>query len=167
MVQSKEEKRRAKKEAKKRYWKKLYDNAEVIECGCGCEKKIKSVDKYGRKKSFISGHNGRKYKNPTQYKREWNHRNRKSRYEYKREYTRKRKIFCINELGGKCVECGIKYDGRNACIFDCHHVDPSKKKYNLGTSRLTNISMNRVKVELKKCVLMCSNCHRLHHFEGF
>lgn len=57
------------KEIKKRYFKKVYDNAKFVECECGCGSIIKNKDKYGRNKRFISGHNNRKYSDPTEYKR--------------------------------------------------------------------------------------------------
>ena len=79
------------KEAKKRYFKKIYDAAEMVECACGCKKLIKNKDKYGRDKKFISGHNNRKYEDPTQHKREWNHRNRRQIYLKKVLSTKKRK----------------------------------------------------------------------------
>lgn len=39
-------------------------------CKCGCGRTIPAKDRYGRSHDYISGHNGRKYADPTQYKRE-------------------------------------------------------------------------------------------------
>jgi len=154
------------KERKKRYFKKVYDNAPFIKCACGCDTTIKSKDRYGRDKRYVPGHNGRKYKDPTQYKREWNHRNRKFRYDYKVKYLHKRKVRFIEMLGGKCAICSIKYDGNNACMFDFHHRDPNKKKFNIN-SALSNKSLKDISEEIDKCDLLCSNCHRLLHFSGY
>ena len=54
-----------------------------------------------------------------------------------------------------CVHCG-ESDPR--CI-DFHHVDPKKKLFNVtnGTDK------DLVLQEIKKCVNLCANCHRLLH----
>jgi len=102
---------------KEKYFKRIYDNANTIECACGCGQKLKNKDRYGRDKKYINGHNGRKYNDPSQYKREWNHRNRKQRQEYKRKWSHSKKIEFIEKLGGKCNICGVIYDGTNAPIL--------------------------------------------------
>lgn len=137
-----------------------------IECACGCGEKIDLLDSYGRKRKFISGHNGRKYSDPTQYKREWNHRNRLSRYEYKKKYHRKKKVDCIIYRGGKCEGCGIRYDGKNACIFHLHHLDPKNKNFSIG-NQVLNKAWKTIIKELKKCVLLCANCHEKKHSAEF
>jgi len=155
------------KECKERYFKKVYENAEMIECACGCGHTLKSKDHYGRDQKFINGHNGRKYEDPTQYKREWNHRNRKARNDYKLKYGRKRKINAIKLKGGKCFSCGLEYNGTNGSLFDFHHIDPSKKKFNVGATKLTALSWKKILLELDKCNLLCSNCHRIFHTGGW
>lgn len=57
------------KEIKQRYFDKVYAEAPLVECACGCGEQIKSKDRYGRDKRFVSGHNGRKYEDPKEYKR--------------------------------------------------------------------------------------------------
>ncbi len=153
-------------EAKERYFQKLYEEAPMVECKCGCGTMIKSKDRYGRSKEYVSGHNGRKYKDKGQYKREWNYRNRQKRYEYKREYIASRKLELIHMLGGKCEICGIKGNERNIAIFDFHHKNPDEKEFNLGQNTIGNIAFEKVKVEARKCKLLCSNCHRMLHFGG-
>jgi hypothetical protein len=152
-----------KKEAKQRYFDKMYEKAPFIKCECGCGTDIKSKDKYGRNKRFVSGHNGRKYEDPKQYKREWNYRNREARYSYKTERLHSIKAELINGKGGKCERCEIMYDGKNACIFDFHHLDPSTKDFNLSMGFLNRVSLAEVRSEAEKCILLCSNCHRIEH----
>ena len=60
---------------KKSYYKKKQAESPEILCGCGCGETLKSLDKWGRPRSYVSGHNGRKYQDPLQYKREWLERN--------------------------------------------------------------------------------------------
>jgi hypothetical protein len=75
---------------------------------------------------------------------------------------RQRKVQCIIAKGGKCQNCGIEYNGTNACIFDFHHTDPSKK-HRGNDSTLMSATEEEMKRELEKCILLCSNCHRLEH----
>jgi hypothetical protein len=71
---------------------------------------------------------------------------------------RKRTKARINDaLGGKCVCCG--YD-RFLNALECHHLDRSTKKFTVGSVRANSISWEAIVNELKKCVLLCSNCHR-------
>lgn len=65
------------KQIKQRYFDKVYAAAKEIECSCGCGTLIKDKDRYGRDKSYVTGHNTeRKYDNPLQYKKEYLVRNR-------------------------------------------------------------------------------------------
>ena len=61
-------------------------------------------------------------------------------------------------LGGACHDCGLVSKHRE--VYDFHHVDPSKKDINPTQLRF---SFERMKAELKKCVLLCANCHRIRH----
>ena len=151
------------KEIKQRHFDKVYKNAAEIPCGCGCGVRIKSKDKYGRDKKFISGHNNRKYDDPTQYKREWNHRNRDSRYKYKRKYIRNRKLKLIEFSNNRCMDCPYKFDGTNERVFDFHHRNPKLKLFGLSQSGLNRYSWSAILIEHAKCDLLCSNCHRLRH----
>jgi hypothetical protein len=59
-----------------------------------------------------------------------------------------------------CAKCGQNHPA----TLDFHHVmkDPSNKKVN----SLTKVGMYTAALEeLKKCVVLCSNCHRIHHHE--
>lgn len=152
-------------EIKKRYFDRAYENAPEILCACGCGTIIKSKNHYGRKVTFVSGHNNRKYDDPKQVKREWNHRNRGKRQKYKVERIHKLKSELIKLLGSKCQCCELEFDGDCVSIFDFHHRDPKTKKFNLGMGTLGNHSLKEVKEEVKKCDLLCANCHRLVHWD--
>jgi hypothetical protein len=60
--------------------------------------------------------------------------------------------------GGKCVVCG--YDKCLAAL-DFHHLDDTKKDFSIAACKLSNFE--KVRVELNKCILVCSNCHREIH----
>jgi len=67
------------------------------------------------------------------------------------------KLKAVELLGGKCFTCGY-----SKCVasLDFHHLDPSKKDFQIGGK---TISWERIKAEIQKCVLLCSNCHREVH----
>lgn len=153
-----------KKEIKQRYFDKVHNEAPLIKCKCGCGMLIKSKDKYARDNEYVNGHNGRKYDNPTQYKREWNSRNKESRTTYRRLSRRKRKGILIEYKGGKCEECGTKYDGINGCIFDFHHV--LAKDFSVSGNVMEK-SLEKLKIEVDNCNLLCSNCHRMKHSDKY
>jgi hypothetical protein len=68
------------------------------------------------------------------------------------------KLQCINYKGGKCSICGYdKYFGS----MEFHHLDPSKKDFGISDGRCYNF--NKIKIELDKCILVCSNCHKEIH----
>lgn len=70
----------------------------------------------------------------------------------------------VEMMGGKCVDCGLTMGNEwpSAC-FDFHHLEG--KEQNLAQLTHAWKSMyGRVLAELKKCVLLCSNCHRKRHF---
>lgn len=68
------------------------------------------------------------------------------------------KLKLIAYKGGKCIVCS--YD---RCIqaLEFHHLDPTQKDFALSGSSVANIE--KMKLELDKCVLLCANCHREVH----
>ena len=65
-------------------------------------------------------------------------------------------------LGGKCKRCGLKSE--YTTIYDFHHTDPfSKGKDIKGGSDFMRKAWERIEAELKKCILLCANCHRIEH----
>jgi hypothetical protein len=61
----------------------------------------------------------------------------------------------INKMGGKCSICGY-----NKSIFalQFHHLDPSKKIFNVSAN-LGKYSLQSIKNEIEKCIVVCANCH--------
>ncbi|ATI16609.1 hypothetical protein [Salmonella phage LVR16A] len=59
-----------------------------------------------------------------------------------------------------CEVCGYS---KCKAALDFHHLDPSEKDFNLARITSTNMAKDKVIAELRKCVLLCSNCHREHH----
>lgn len=69
-----------------------------------------------------------------------------------RRRTRRR---LIAEAGGGCAICGY---ARCVGALAFHHVDPSEKEFGLSWGGLTR-SLEDLRREASKCVLLCSNCH--------
>ena len=66
----------------------------------------------------------------------------------------------VEYKGGCCEKCGYdKYIG----ALDFHHLDPKEKDFSI--SNKLGCSWNKIKKELDKCILVCSNCHREIHKE--
>jgi transposase len=61
----------------------------------------------------------------------------------------------VSEAGGRCAECG--YDAYLGAL-QFHHIDPGEKEFALSSQGLTR-SLERVRREAEKCVLLCANCH--------
>ena len=60
----------------------------------------------------------------------------------------------IAEAGGRCALCGYA-----RCVINLHfhHVDPTKKSFPMTTA--SGKSLEQYRREMKKCVLLCANCH--------
>lgn len=80
-------------------------------------------------------------------------------YTNTRRYKIKSKM--IEYKGGKCQKCD---EGElDISCYDFHHLDPTKKEFNLSALNSAKINWGKVKEELDKCLLLCSNCHRSEH----
>jgi transposase len=70
-------------------------------------------------------------------------------------HRQKVKMTLIGEAGGRCVICGYS---RNARALQFHHLDPSEKRLALSSQGVT-YSLEVLRREARKCVLLCANCH--------
>lgn len=104
--------------------------------------------------------------------RDWGPSKRKSQVEYQRG-LRKRRTEIVqrfrNERG--CSECGEKHPA----TLDLHHINgdphpsirPRRKDgtSRSGGNRWAGMSYADIETELTKCIVLCSNCHRIHTWE--
>jgi hypothetical protein len=61
-----------------------------------------------------------------------------------------------------CAHCGASHPA----IFDFHHVnkdDPDKQRVNELINRKRFAAA--YKEVREKCIVLCANCHRIHHYE--
>lgn len=73
---------------------------------------------------------------------------------------RENKARAVEHLGGKCMRCGGVFP---TVVYDFHHTDPSVK--DTAVSRLWAYPWKDILFEVEKCKLLCSNCHRIEHYE--
>lgn len=100
----------------------------------------------------------RRYKAPVkrtpEEKREYN-------AEYKRRTRRLARIKSLEYLAEKgCCDCGT----RDPRVLEFDHLDPSEKSK--GVCRLLcdgySWASEKLRQEIRKCRVICANCHRLH-----
>jgi 5-methylcytosine-specific restriction endonuclease McrA len=71
------------------------------------------------------------------------------------EWRRRARLLLIAEAGGACLICG--YD-RCVGALHFHHLDPETKEFGISRRGFTR-SIEKMREEAAKCVLLCSNCH--------
>jgi len=153
---------------------------------CPTCKQEKPVEEFYKSKSTKSGYISYCKKCSTQKAREWKKQNpeygvmwrkknregdrnrlntwRRNNKDKLKMYKVKRKMFAIEYKGGKCEDCGIIGTIENRTIFDFHHTHPSSKDTAISHALTQSKSgLKSLKQELDKCVLLCSNCHKLRH----
>lgn len=81
---------------------------------------------------------------------------------FQKDRWKSRKLKAIEIMGGKCQLCGYN---KNLAALEFHHIDPKEKEF--VWNKLNKRSWNRVLEELKKCLLLCANCHRELHNPGY
>lgn len=84
---------------------------------------------------------------------------RKCRSEAVSKRRKKVKHELVRYKGGECEACGY-----STCIdaLDFHHKDPTEKDFGISHKGVT-LSLAKMKKEVDKCSLLCSNCHREVH----
>ena len=72
-----------------------------------------------------------------------------------KRFREKRKARAIEAMGGCCQICGYN---KHPKVMEFHHVDPTEKE------KIKQHCRWEVWVqELKKCIMLCANCHREVH----
>lgn len=83
-------------------------------------------------------------------------------YQKSQRWTRKRDL--VLEKGGCCSSCGYN---KNLASISFHHTDPSNKLFEIDSRSLVARTKEAIKIEIDKCVLLCSNCHMEEHYPQF
>lgn len=74
----------------------------------------------------------------------------KERYRRKKQFT--------ESLKESCIKCGES----RPYVLDFHHKDKTQKDFTIG--QIKKGSLEILKNEIEKCVVLCSNCHREFHY---
>jgi len=124
---------------------------------CEEEKQIKKFNKNKAKKDGLQSQCA-----------ECNKKNLKAHYRknkvhyFKKNNERKLRVRAwFKELRAKseCYFCGKNHPA----ILDWHHTDPSTKLYSI--SEMTKgYTESTILKEMAKCIVLCSNCHRILHY---
>jgi hypothetical protein len=67
-----------------------------------------------------------------------------------------KRIKAIKLLGGKCRNCNAD----NIFVLEFHHIEKSKEKL---LRKIKSYRWSFIEEEIKKCILLCSNCHAELH----
>lgn len=76
--------------------------------------------------------------------------------EKQREDARAKRAIIAKIKDVPCMDCGIKYP---PYVMDFDHRNPYDKKMNI--SRVGQWGIKTLLEEVKKCDIVCSNCHRI------
>ncbi len=96
-----------------------------------------------------------------EYRRNWQSKNRESVNDTRKK-LRNRNRMIINAFKDKeCADCGQWFP---PCVMDFDHVKGEKVK---AVSRMLNgmSSVDNLLIEIMKCDVVCSNCHRIRTHE--
>lgn len=75
-------------------------------------------------------------------------------------WRKRTKMKLIDAMGGKCQCCGYdKYRG----ALEFHHLDPDGKDQTIANMIVRPKALKNILNEIKKCILVCANCHREIH----
>jgi hypothetical protein len=78
--------------------------------------------------------------------------------------VRRKKIvaeFAAFKATKSCIKCGESHPA----TLDFHHTDPQKTDKKVYELAKDGHFWLRIMREIDKCVVLCSNCHRIHHYE--
>lgn len=78
-----------------------------------------------------------------------------SGYNDVKNWRKRTKARMAESMGGKCVCCGYN---KHITALEFHHIDPQNKSFSFG--RYNVCRWDDIVIELRKCVLVCANCHR-------
>ena len=76
---------------------------------------------------------------------------------YKNTLKERRDLIDNIKLKTGCLLCGYK---EHPVALDFDHLNPLEKSFTIGT-KYTSVSLDRLIKEIKKCRVLCANCHRV------
>jgi hypothetical protein len=103
----------------------------------------------------------RKKEYQKEYHAKWYQKN-KEKVQKASQEAKARKLAWYRELKSQysCERCGFSHPA----AIDFHHRNPNEKDFCIGNSQ--GMSKEKILAELDKCIALCSNCHRIEHWDG-
>jgi len=86
----------------------------------------------------------------------WRKKNRVKARKTARDWARQQKAILVALLGGVCQDCGRVFPN---CCFHFDHRNPFEKSFEIG--KKNSATNKKTLKEIKKCDLVCSNCHAI------
>lgn len=128
---------------------------------CSKCNQIKTISEFTKNKAKKDGYNN--------YCKDCNKEYQKIHYDNNKDYyinnknNRKRFIKEFIDRVKKRSKCSNCSETDIACL-DFHHLNDSSKSFNISKSTQLGTSIKVLKEELRKCIVLCSNCHRKLHY---
>lgn len=92
--------------------------------------------------------------------REWYLKNKDRRRELNARYQKKLQEFYIKARSKPCADCKIQY---HWVVMEFDHI--SNDKYmNVSLMKKNGYPIRRLKEEIAKCEIVCSNCHQIRTY---
>jgi hypothetical protein len=95
------------------------------------------------------------------YQRSWHQRHKEMRLA--RLYEKKATIYkYVQDIKSqlRCADCGE----RHPATLQFHHLNSADKMFNVADAVRNGISLDRIKQEIEKCIVLCANCHAIRHY---
>lgn len=97
-----------------------------------------------------------------EYQAKWYKQNRETHYARIKERERKIAQWLQEHKATlSCEECGQNHPA----TLDFHHKNPKEKDVNIAQAVERGWGKQRILNEIAKCRVLCSNCHRILHWE--
>ena len=94
--------------------------------------------------------------------RRWYANNAKRKYEWQRRRLLEMRSWWRELKSTKsCSRC----DERTPECLQFHHRDPKQKEFDLGLAVGSGWAKKRILAEMERCIVLCANCHLIHHWE--
>lgn len=82
----------------------------------------------------------------------------------RRLLNNRRKEEMVSLFGGKCHDCGDDFPPH---VFDFDNIEDGPGHTSIGRLMSRGAPMSRLLEELKRCEMVCANCHRIRTFARY
>jgi len=128
---------------------------------CGKCKKEKPTSEFNKSAKKVDGFSSYCKKCNRDYLKEHYNNN----LNYYKEKAKNRKIQIREDFQNykktlKCKKCGED----RWYVLDFHHREQNQKEFNIGLMIRDSKSFKDILEEIKKCDVLCANCHREYHY---